>query len=254
MCLKEKVIAITGGARGIGLAATELFAQEGALVAIMEIDEQAGRRAETAIRDRGGQAVFIRTDVAEEASVKEAFAAIDRRWNRLDCLYNNASIFLGGRDRPVGELEPEVWNRILSINLNGLFYCCRHGIPLIVRSGGGSVINTSSSAGLIGIPGCDAYTATKGAAIALTRSLAVEYGPHKVRVNCIAPAAILTDMVKESNFKDKSFDERRFLQTTPVRRWGTPEEVAKVALFLASDDSSYLNGTIIVADGGITIT
>ena len=252
--MKEKVVAITGAGRGIGRAAAELFAREGASVAVLEMDEQTGCETEAAIRDAGGQAVFIRTDVSDDVCVKEAFTLIDRQWNRLDCLYNNASVFLGGLDRPAAELDPAVWSRILAINLNGLFYCCRHGIPLIIRSGGGAVINTSSSAGLIGIPGCDAYTATKGAAIALTRAMAVEYGPSKVRVNCIAPAAILTDMVKESNFNDKSFDERRFLRTTPVRRWGTPEEVAKIALFLAGDDASYLNGAIIVADGGITIT
>jgi NAD(P)-dependent dehydrogenase (short-subunit alcohol dehydrogenase family) len=107
---------------------------------------------------------------------------------------------------------------------------------------------------VIGIPKCDAYTATKGATISLTRSMAVEYGPRNVRVNCIAPAAILTDMVKESNFSDPSFDEQAFLDTTPVRRWGRPEEVAQVALFLASEGSSYLNGAVLVADGGITIT
>ena len=125
---------------------------------------------------------------------------------------------------------------------------------MIVSSGGGSVINTSSSAGVIGIPGCDAYTATKGATIALTKSMAVEYGPQKARVNCIAPAAIYTDMVRESNLDNPDFDENLFLRTTLLRRWGTAEDIASIALFLASDESSYLNGAIIVADGGITLT
>lgn len=122
-------------------------------------------------------------------------------------------------------------------------------------AGGGSIVNTSSSAGQIGISECDAYTATKGAVTALTRSLAVEYGPEKIRTNCIAPAAILTEMVKESNLNDPRFDEKAFLEHgTPLRRWGLPEDIANVALFLASDRSSYVNGCIIVADGGITIS
>ncbi len=125
----------------------------------------------------------------------------------------------------------------------------------MIANGRGSIINTASSAGVIGIPKCDAYTASKGATVSLTRSMAVEYGPKGIRVNCIAPAAIRTQMVKESNLNDPDFDEDFFLtKGTPLRRWGTPEEVANIALFLASDKSSYLNGAIIVADGGITIS
>jgi len=254
MQLKNKVAAITGAGRGIGRAAAERFAREGARVVILEKDEALGREVEDAIIRSGGQARCIPLDVSDPRAVEAAFARIAGEFGALHVLYNNASVFLGGRDAPVVDLEVEVWRQVLAINLFGLFYCCKHGIPLIIRSGGGSVINTSSSAGLIGIPNCDAYTASKGATISMTRSMAVEYGPSKVRVNCIAPAAIATEMVKESNFKDKDFDEQRFLRTTPVRRWGTPEEIANIALFLASDDSSYLNGTILVADGGITIT
>ena len=254
MKLKNKVTAITGAGKGIGRSAAELFAAAGAQVVILEVDESAGREAEKVIRAQGGKALFVKADISNPKSVQEAFKTIEHECGALHVLYNNASVFLGGRDAPVAELDLEVWNKILAINLNGLFYCCKYGIPLIIRSGGGSVINTSSSAGVIGIPKCDAYTATKGATISMTRSMAVEYGPDKVRVNCIAPAAIATEMVKESNFKDKDFDEQRFLQTTPVRRWGEPREIANIALFLASDDSSYLNGAIIVADGGITIS
>ena len=254
MRLKNKVCAITGAGRGIGRSAAERFAREGARVVILEKDEALGREVEDAIICSGGQAKCIPMDISDPWAVEEGFARIAEEFGALHVLYNNASVFLGGRDAPVVDLEVEVWRQVLAINLCGLFYCCKHGIPLIIRSGGGSVINTSSSAGLIGIPNCDAYTASKGATIAMTRSMAVEYAPSKVRVNCIAPAAIATEMVKESNFKDKNFDEAAFLRTTPVRRWGTPEEIANIALFLASDDSSYLNGTIIVADGGITIT
>ena len=254
MRLSNKVAAITGAGRGIGRAAAELFAAEGAAVAILEIDPDTGSDAEQVIVRGGGEAVFIPTDVANAEDVKSSFATIEERFGALHILYNNASIFLREEDNPVTELSRETWEQILSVNLSGLFYVCKYAIPLMIRSGGGSVINTSSSAGVIGIPNCDAYTATKGATISLTRSMAVEYGPQNVRVNCIAPAAIYTEMVRESNLDDPQFDEEQFLQTTPVRRWGMPNDIANVALFLASDESSYLNATIIVADGGITVT
>ena len=250
--LSGKVAAITGAGAGIGRAAAQLFAAQGARVALLEIEDSGGE-AEREICAAGGQAEFIRTDVADYASVQAAFQRIRTTWGALHVLYNNASVFLGGRDGPVTELPLSVWERILAVNLQGLFYCCREGIALMLDSGGGSVITTSSSAGVIGIPRCDAYTATKGATIALTRSMAVEYGPRGIRVNCLAPAAIRTQMVVESNLKDPTFDEAAFLRTTPVRRWGEPEEIARIALFLASEASSYLNGAVIVADGGITI-
>jgi NAD(P)-dependent dehydrogenase (short-subunit alcohol dehydrogenase family) len=252
--LKGKVVAITGAGRGIGLAAAELFAQEGASVILLEIDEESGRKAERSIVATGGKALFIQTDVSNAAQVESAFSNIERLFGGLHVLYNNASIFLRGQDGPVSELSIETWQRIIGTNLNGVFHCCRVGIPLIIRSGGGSVVSTSSSAAVIGVPRCDAYTASKGAIIALTRSMAVEYGPSKVRVNCIAPAAIRTEMVWESNLDDPDFDEARFLAITPVRRWGTPDEIASIALFLASDASSYLNGAVIVSDGGSTVT
>ena len=254
MRLQGKMAAITGAGRGIGRAAAELFAREGAAVALLEIDEKSGRDAENTILATGGEAVFIPTDVADAEDVKSSIATIKERFGALHILYNNAAIFLRQEDGPVSELSHQTWEQILSVNLSGLFYVCKYAIPLMIRSGGGSVINTSSSAGVIGIPNCDAYTATKGATISLTRSMAVEYGPQNVRVNCIAPAAIYTEMVRESNLDDPEFDEEQFLQTTPVRRWGMPNDIANIALFLASGESSYLNGAIIVADGGITIT
>jgi NAD(P)-dependent dehydrogenase (short-subunit alcohol dehydrogenase family) len=154
----------------------------------------------------------------------------------------------------VTEIAEETWDRVLAINLRSIYLLCRYGIPLMTASGGGSIINTASSAGTIGIPNCDAYTASKGATISLTRSLAVEYGPSGIRVNCIAPAGIRTPMLAQSNLGDSTFDEERFLALrSPSRRYGTPEEVAAIAAFLASEESSYVNGAVIVADGGTTI-
>ncbi len=254
MRLEGKIAAITGAGRGIGRVAAELFAKEGASVAILEIDEQSGKETEASIIAQGGKACFIQTDVSNAESVRMAFAKTEEKFGGLHALYNNASVYLGKDDATATDLRLEVWHRVLSINLNGLFYCSKYAIPLMIRSGGGSIINTSSSAGIVGIPGCTAYTASKGATISLTRSMAVEYGPNNIRVNCISPAAIRTDMVRESNLDNPDFDESLLLRTTPVRRWGFPADIAEIALFLASDQSSYLNGINIVADGGISIT
>ncbi len=254
MRLKNKVCAITGAGRGIGRASAKLFAQEGAQVFILEFDGLSGKAAVEEIVQAGNQAIFVQCDVSNESSVKNAFEFIEKTAGTLHVIYNNASVYLGGKDGIITEIDSEIWHRVLSINLNSIYYCCHYGIPLLQKSGGGAIINTASSAGVIGIPKCDAYTATKGATIALTRSLASEYGRYGIRTNCIAPAAIATDMVKQSNPDSDDFDAFSFINLrTPLRRWGTPEEVAQLALFLASDDSTYLNGTVIAADGGITI-
>lgn len=253
MDLSGKIVAITGGGGGIGRVAVRRFAAYGAQVIILELNKAQGREAQAEIEAAGGKALFIHTDISSEESVKAAFAVIAERFGRLDVLYNNASVFLGGRDTVLDELPSAIWKKVQSINLDGLFYCSQNALHLM-KAHGGSIINTASSAGVIGIPDCDAYTATKGGIVSLTRSMAVEYGPDGVRVNCIAPAAIRTDMVRESNLDDPNFDEQFFLtKGTPLRRWGKPEEVAELACFLASDRSAYLNGDIIRADGGITV-
>jgi len=254
MLLKDKIAVITGGASGIGGSGTRLFAEEGATVIMLDVNVEAGEKLEAEILAKGQKAKFIKTDISDSDQVIAAMNEIDRLYGRIDILYNNASVFLGGRDNIVSELPLDIWHKIISINLNGMFYCTKFAIPLMRKAGGGAIVNTSSSAGVIGIPECDAYTATKGATVSLTKSMAVEYGPENIRVNCIAPAAIRTEMVKESNLNDPKFDEQHFLtKGTPLRRWGLPEEIAKTALFLAGEQSSYINGAILVADGGITI-
>ncbi|MCD8138469.1 MAG: glucose 1-dehydrogenase [Planctomycetaceae bacterium] len=254
MRLENKIAVITGAGSGIGLAAAELFGSEGATVLILDKNGDSATAAKKKIVDAGGRAEAYRVDVADWQAVEAVFARLARDYGGIDVLYNNASVFFGEKDAAIETLEAEVLETILRINLFGLMYCTKYAIPLLRKRGGGVIINTSSSCGLIGIPNCDAYSASKGATVALTRSFAVEYGPENIRCNCIAPAAILTPMVYESDLNKPTFDEQKFLSTgTPLRRWGKPEDIANIALFLAGKESSYLNGAIIVADGGITI-
>lgn len=252
--LEGKVALITGSGQGIGRAAALLFAQEGAAVVVADVNAPSGSRTAADIASAGGRSLFVPADVSRGPDVERLLGEVRKSFGALHVLYNNASVYWPGRDGRIADIAEEHWDRILAINLRSIYLCCRHGIPLMKHSGGGSIINTSSSAGVIGIPGCDAYTAAKGATIALTRSLAVEYRPFGIRVNCIAPAGIRTPMLAQSNLEDDTFDEAHFLAVrTPSRRYGTPEEVARTALFLASEDSSYINGAVIVADGGITV-
>jgi NAD(P)-dependent dehydrogenase (short-subunit alcohol dehydrogenase family) len=252
--LSNKIAVITGAGRGIGRAAAMLFAREGARVAVADVDARLGEAATLAIRDAGGNAVFVRTDVSQRDDVRALFDIVKREYGALHVLYNNASIFLGKEDGAITALSEDTWDRVLAVNLRGLYLCCKYGVPVIIESGGGSVITTSSSAGVMGIAGCDAYTASKGATIALARSMAVEYGPKNVRINCIVPAGVDTPMLRESSLDNPNFDEAGFLRKAPLGRYGEPGEIAQLALFLASDESSYLNGAIIRADGGITVT
>ena len=251
--LDDKVAVITGAGRGIGFAGAAAFVREGAKVVIAEIDRELGRRAEAGLRKSGGEATFVQTDCAQPADVELLMARALELYGSIHVLYNNASVFLAGADGPVTELAEETWDRVLRTNLDSVFLCSKYAIPIIIASGGGAVINTGSSASVMGIPGCDAYTAAKGATVSITRSMAVEYGPRGVRVNCICPAGVETEMVKASNLDDPDFDADFFFSRAPLRRFGKPEEIANLAVFLASDESSYLNGAVVRADGGITI-
>lgn len=250
MRLKDRVCAITGAGSGIGAAAARIFAREGARVALLEVNAETGRQVADEI---GDAAIFIETDVSDAAAVAAAFEQISTDFGRLDGLYNNASVFWGERDAKVTDIDLDVYAQIVAINQHSVVYCCRHAIPMMIDAGGGTIVNTASSAAISGIPGCTAYTAAKGATVALTRAMAVEYAPQKVRVNCIAPAGIYTPMIRESNLDDPSFNEEAFLKRTPLRRWGQPEDIANTALFLTSDDSAYITGSVITADGAITI-
>ena len=244
--LEGKTALVTGGAQGIGFEGAKLFAAEGARVVIADINAEKGEKAAAEIG-----ATFVKCDVSKAADVENVVKVA----GTVDVLYNNAGIFWTGHDGRITDIDESDWDRVIAINLKSVYLFAKYAIPTMIASGrGGSIVNTGSSAAQIGIPDCDAYTATKGAIVQLTKSLAAEYGRYKIRTNAISPAAIMTPMMRQSNPENSSFDEERFLKLrTPLRRYGLPEEIAKVALFLASDESSYVNGAIIVADGGITI-
>jgi NAD(P)-dependent dehydrogenase (short-subunit alcohol dehydrogenase family) len=251
MRLKDRVCLVTGAASGMGRVAAETFCREGARVVLADLSDEAGEAAAEAARGEGGDARFVRCDVTREDDVRGAVAAAVERWGRLDVLYNNAGIMLE-EDRSVVDTEEAAWDRTLAVNVKGIFFCCKHGIPEMIRGGGGSVINIASFVALVGcsVPQ-DAYTASKGAVIALTKSLAVQFGPRGVRSNAICPGPIETPLMTEWLLSDPEAKALR-LARNPTGRFGRPEDVVNAGVYLASDESTWTNGAVIVIDGGIT--
>jgi NAD(P)-dependent dehydrogenase (short-subunit alcohol dehydrogenase family) len=249
--LDGKVCFVTGGGSGMGRVAAAMFCAEGARVAVAEVDAESGEAAAAEARAAGGDAWAVRCDVTDDAAVAAAIAETVRRYGRLDVLYNNAGIMME-EDRSVVDTEEWVWDRTLAVNVKGIYLCCRHGIPEMIRGGGGSVINIASFVALVGcsVPQ-DAYTASKGAVIALTRSLAVQFGPRGVRSNAICPGPIETPLMTEWLLKDPEAKRVR-LARNPTGRFGRPEDVVQMGVYLASDESRWTNGAALVIDGGIT--
>jgi NAD(P)-dependent dehydrogenase (short-subunit alcohol dehydrogenase family) len=253
--LSGKVAFITGAGSGIARAAALLFAREGARVAIAEIKPELGSATEKRVRDAGGDALFVHTDVTREDSVKSAIAAAVARFGKIDVLYNCA----GGSvpaDSYVTDVDLSVWQQTMSLDLLGPILCCRHGIPEIIRAGGGAVINMSSGAALRGGSPSHIYTAAKGAILSLTRALAGAYAKNNVRVNAICAGRILTERIignygtpdKAGPVADRQ-DAAGRSREYPF--WvGQPEDIANIALFLASDESRMITGATIPAEGG----
>lgn len=251
MRLKDKVCFITGAGSGMGRTAAVLFAREGARVAVADVNAAGGEETVRQVRAAGGEAFFVPCDVTREEQVAAAIRETVARYGKLDVLYNNAGIFPED-DRSVIDTPEEVWDRVLAVNVKGVYLCCKHGIPALIQSGGGSVINIASFVALVGcsVPQ-DAYTASKGAVIALTKSLAVQFAPKGVRSNVICPGPIETPLLTEWLLKDEEARRVR-LSRNPTGRFGRPEDIAYMALYLASDESSWTNGAVLVVDGGIT--
>jgi NAD(P)-dependent dehydrogenase (short-subunit alcohol dehydrogenase family) len=252
MRLADKVAIITGAGSGMGRTAAQMFAAEGAKVVAAEFDEHHGAETVELITAAGGDSVFVQTDVSVETDAAAMVAAAMDRYGRVDVLYNNAGI-MPEADHSVVDTEVAVWDQVMAVNLRGVFLGCKHAIPRMVEQGSGSVINISSFVALLGcsVPQ-DAYTASKGAVLSLTRSLAVQFGPSGVRANAICPGPIETPLLMDWLVKDEAAKQLR-LARNPTGRFGKPEEVVNVAIYLASDESRWTNGAHFVIDGGISV-
>jgi NAD(P)-dependent dehydrogenase (short-subunit alcohol dehydrogenase family) len=248
--LKDKVALITGAGSGIGREAALLFAKEGARVVAVDMNDAAGEETVAAVEKSGGRATFAHADVSRPSEVEAMVATAKKTYGRLNVLFNNAGIF-PANDGSVLETDEKTWDLVLSVNLKGVFLGCKYGIPAMLESGGGSIINTASFVALMGSATPQiAYTASKGGVLALTREIAVEFARKGIRVNAICPGPVDTPLLQEL-FSDPARKARRLVHI-PMGRLAQAKEVAQAALFLASDDSSYVNGTAFTVDGGIT--
>jgi len=247
MRLNNKAVLISGGARGMGSVEAKLFCSEGASVIIGDILEDEGRKIEAEINESGGVCIFVRLDVTSEEDWESAVNLAVERFGKLDILINNAGIF------PMESIENttvESWDRVMDVNAKGVFLGTKAAIPAMRTSGGGSIINLSSIAGLVGSAYSASYNATKGAVRLLTKSTAIQYAKDGIRANSIHPGLIDTLMASEL-LSDPELQVKR-LASTPMGRTGTAEEIAYGALFLASDESSFITGSELVIDGGFT--
>jgi NAD(P)-dependent dehydrogenase (short-subunit alcohol dehydrogenase family) len=245
--LAGKVAVITGAAGGIGREAALLFAAEGARVCVADVNRDDGERTAAEC----GEAFFQEVDVTDAASVEGMLAATVERFGGVDVLYNNAGI-MPADDASILDTEPDAWRRVLDVNLTGVYLCCRHGIPRLLERGGGSVINVASFVALMGAATSQiAYTASKGAVLSLSRELAVEFARRGVRVNALCPGPVETPLLMRLFEEDPAAYERRRIHL-PMGRLARAREIANAALFLASDEASYVNGATFVVDGGLT--
>lgn len=247
--LQGKVALITGAASGIGRASALLFAREGAAVAVADINEKAGRMVANEITSTGGRAFFVPADVTRAAHCQRVVRAVAGKFGALHILFNNAGII---RRASVLELSEAEWDRVMDVNVKSIFLMSKCAIPLLAKSGGGSIINTASGWGLAAGPKAAAYCASKGAVVLLTKAMAIDHGPQNIRVNCICPGDTDTAMLR-SEAQQLGAATARFLQEAaqrPLRRVGKPGEIAQAALYLASDAASFVTGTALVVDGG----
>ncbi len=249
--LEGKVALITGGGSGQGRTAAMMFAEEGAKIALSDVQEEGGTQTQHMVTENGGEALFVAADVSSEASAKNMVEAALQRYGRLDILYNNAGIVGRGRDTDVANLDFDAWNQIIQVNLSGIFLGSKYAVPALIEAGGGSIINTASVAGMIGSPNSGhAYAASKGGVIALTRAMAVKYAPNHIRVNAICPGTIHTPMTEHL------VGDQARLQVIedqhPLGYLGKAEDIVYLALYLASDESSWVTGGVFPVDGGRT--
>lgn len=251
MRLKEKVVIVTGAGAGMGLAVARAYANEGAKVAVVDINAADGAAAVEAIQAAGGEAIFVQADVADTDAVATMVTTAVTQFGEIDILYNNAAVQLHGQDARAHELSEEIWDRTYGINIRGLWLCAKYVIPSMLKRGSGSIINVASPTGLVGCaPGYTAYSSSKGAVFALTRVMAVDYAHDQIRVNAVVPGATETPLTQDL-FADPA-TRQSLIDATPLGRLGQAEDVVGLALFLASDESAYCTGGTYMVDGGLT--
>jgi NAD(P)-dependent dehydrogenase (short-subunit alcohol dehydrogenase family) len=250
MRLENKVALITGAGSGIGRETAILFAAQGALLALVDLNEVAVNGVVAEVNEAGGRAVAIVADVSKATACEGMVARAEREFCRLDIMFNNAGIMLPA-DGDAVSTDEDVWDTTMAVNAKGVYLGCKYGIPAMLRSGGGSIINTASFVAVMGAATPQlAYTASKGAVLALTRELAVVHAREGIRVNALCPGPLRTELLM--SFLDTDEKKQRRLVHVPMGRFGEAKEMAQAALFLASDDSSYVTGTDFLVDGGLT--
>jgi NAD(P)-dependent dehydrogenase (short-subunit alcohol dehydrogenase family) len=252
MRLQDKVTIITGAGGGMGRTAAHMFAAEGAKVVCVDVSEEMAESAAADVRKAGGEATAVAADVSQDAQAKRMVDHALATYGRVDALYNNAGI-MPAADHSVIDTDVETWDKVMAVNVRGVYLGCKYAIPPMLDQGSGSIINVAS---FVAILGCsvpqDAYTASKGAVLALTKSLAVQFAPRGVRSNSISPGPIETPLLMDWLVKDEEGKKIR-LARNPTGRFGKPEEIVHVAVYLASDESRWTNGADLVIDGGITV-
>jgi NAD(P)-dependent dehydrogenase (short-subunit alcohol dehydrogenase family) len=248
--IKNKVVLVTGGASGIGLATAELFAEAGASVALLDINEERGSLAAKEMRENGHKAEFFRCDVTSAKDCEQTAAMVEDQFGQIDILFNNAGVIR--RKTAVDHTEAD-WDLVLNVSLKGVFLLSKYVIPIMAKNGGGSIVNTGSGWGLKGGDQAASYCAAKAGVVNLTRAMAIDHGKQNIRVNCICPGDTDTPLLRDEA-KQLNTEETSFLASSavgrPLERIGTPSDIAKGVLFLASDMASWVTGTVLTVDGG----